>query len=131
MPDESREHALDPRVFELTRKRLSGEFITPSGMDFEAMRNRPNKENHNIDSGDVIEAVETMGLDGRKVALYVFTPAGSRSPLPCLRTSTAVDSWSEISASSDLLCDISPSRLESWWCFLTTAWPPRISSLQG
>ena len=25
MPDESREHALDPRVFELTRKRLSGE----------------------------------------------------------------------------------------------------------
>lgn len=84
MPDESREHALDPRVFELTRKRLSGEFITPSGMDFEAMRNRPNKENHNIDSGDVIEAVETMELDGRKVALYVFTPAGLEEPAPVL-----------------------------------------------
>ena len=84
MPDESREHALDPRVFELTRKRLGGEFITPSGMDFEAMRNRPNKENHNIDSGDVIETVETMELDGRKVALYVFTPAGLEEPAPVL-----------------------------------------------
>ena len=89
MPDEKREHALDPRVYELTKKRLSGAFATPSGMDFEAMRKRPNKENHNIDDGAVIETVETMHLTGRDddaardIELYVFTPAGlsERAPI--------------------------------------------------
>ncbi len=88
MPDETREHALDPRVYELTKKRLSGAFVTPAGADFEAMRKRPNKENHDIDAGDVVETVETMHLSGgdgddeRDIILYVFTPAGVEAPTP-------------------------------------------------
>lgn len=88
MPDEEREHALDPRVYELTQKRLSGAFVTPAGVDFEAMRKRPNKENHDIDSGGVTETVETMRLTGRDggdvrdIELYVFTPEELAAPAP-------------------------------------------------
>lgn len=88
MPDEEREHALDPRVYELTQKRLSGTFVTPAGVDFEAMRRRPNKENHDIDDGNVTETVETMRLTGRDgddlrdIELYVFTPEGLAEPAP-------------------------------------------------
>lgn len=88
MPDEEREHALDPRVYELTQKRLSGAFVTPAGVDFEAMRKRPNKENHDIDDGNVTETVETMRLTGRDgddlrdIELYVFTPEGLAEPAP-------------------------------------------------
>lgn len=84
IPDDAREHALDPRVYELTKKRLSGAFATPAGNDFAAMRARPNKENHNIDSGDVKETLEVMELNGRSVNLHVFTPGEFHAPVPVL-----------------------------------------------
>ncbi len=84
MPDEDREHALDPRVLELTRKRLNGAFTTPPGVDIEAMRTRPNKENSDIDAGGVVETVEIMHLEGRDIRLYVFRPANLGKPTSVL-----------------------------------------------
>ena len=129
MPDEEREHALDPRVYELTQKRLSGAFVTPAGVDFEAMRKRPNKENHDIDSGGVTETVETMHLTGRDggdvrdIELYVFTPEEARgAPLPWWRSTHG--GRLHCGATSHVTvrrCAILRSRRAAWSCSPTTA----------
>jgi acetyl esterase/lipase len=74
VPDDSRDHALDPRVVELFRRRKSGEFPTPKGNDIMSMRTRPNKESHQIDSGRVTERVVQMDFPDRSLQLFLFEP---------------------------------------------------------
>lgn len=84
VPDDDREHCLDPRVVELFALRKSGAFPTPVGNDLVSMRNRPNKENRQIDSGAVSERVELMDFGSRKIHLFVFEPEGHSEKLPVL-----------------------------------------------
>ncbi len=84
VPDDSRAHALDPRVAALFELRKSGKFPTPKGSDLISMRTRPNKESHQIDSGAVSEKVLLMDLGDRKIHLFVFEPKDHEGALPVL-----------------------------------------------
>ena len=77
VPDDDREHAMDPRVFEMARRRLSGATATPGINDVISMRERPNKESHAIDDGSVTERVALMNLGDRLIPLHIFEPQRS------------------------------------------------------
>ncbi len=84
VPDDDRDHALDPRVVELFRRRKSGEFPTPKGNDIMSMRTRPNKESHPIDSGEVSERVVQMDFSDRSLQLFLFEPSHYEGGKPAL-----------------------------------------------
>nr|WP_314783760.1 alpha/beta hydrolase [Olsenella uli] len=84
VPDDDRDHALDPRVVELFRRRKSGEFPTPQGNDIMSMRSRSNKETHQIDSGEVSERVVQMNFPDRVLQLFLFEPRDYQGRKPIL-----------------------------------------------
>ncbi len=84
VPDDPREHALDPRVDALYQLRKSGAFPTPKNGDLVSLRVRPNKENHEIDGGGVVERVIPMNLGNRVIHLFAFTPKGHKRGTPVL-----------------------------------------------
>lgn len=85
VPDDKREHAMDPRVFEQARRRLSGATSTPPIDDIVSLRERPNKVNYAIDDGSVSERVVLMNLGDRLIPLHIFEPCREKSnPAPVL-----------------------------------------------
>ncbi len=83
-PDEPREHALDPRVWEMCKARMSGAVITPSFADVSTFRAKPPKENYPLDSGAVAEEAVLMDFGNRRIPAHVFTPEGRADDRPCL-----------------------------------------------
>ncbi|MCH4054257.1 MAG: alpha/beta hydrolase [Atopobiaceae bacterium] len=82
IPDDDREHVLDPRVLELTLKKLHGAVTVVAMDDVIAMRSRPNKETHPIDDGHVTETRQIMYLEGRGIPLHLFRPDGLEGLAP-------------------------------------------------
>ena len=74
VPDDMREHAMDPRVLQQARHRLSGATSTPPIDDIVALRERPNKPSYAIDDGSVGERVVLMNLGDRLIPLHIFEP---------------------------------------------------------
>ena len=82
IPDDDREHVLDPRVLELTLRKMGGAVTVVAMDDVISMRSRPNKETHPIDDGSVVETRQIMNFGDRGIPLHVWRPENARPGSP-------------------------------------------------
>lgn len=80
IPDDDREHVLDPRVLELTLKKMGGAVRVVAMDDVISMRSRPNKETYPIDDEDgVVETRQIVRFADRGIPIHMWRPAASEA----------------------------------------------------
>ena len=82
-PDEPREHAIDPRVLDMTRKKIAG--LIPSASAGGLMRHRHNlKETHFVTPADVTLETPYAEFGDRAIPVTVVRPANAPEKAPVL-----------------------------------------------
>lgn len=75
VPDDDREHALDPRVLAATLPKLESPCADVSMRDVHAMRSRPPKPTNVIDGADIARTTTLVALPGRDIRMHLWVPS--------------------------------------------------------
>lgn len=85
VPDDVREHVLDPRVLSNARKSASAmDSVPPSWDSLLGVRNRPLKADERLASSDVIFNERLIDVCDHKINLYLWEPANRKAMSPAL-----------------------------------------------
>ncbi len=84
VPDDEREHVLDPRILEVSRKKMRNVSMSPSWTSLIGMRHRPDKPTYRLLDGEVQRDEVLMEAADRYIDLFVWTPPNHKEASPAL-----------------------------------------------
>jgi acetyl esterase len=74
IPDQEREHALDPRILELALKKNQHHLNTNTEFSLSAMRNRSDMISYDLTTSNIIHTERLINLEDHMINVHVFTP---------------------------------------------------------
>lgn len=84
VPDDDREHVMDPRVLEAAKRKMANKGMQPNWTSLIGVRHRPDKVSHEIHDSDVAFDEVLVDCGDHLIDAYVFTPEGHVGPTPVL-----------------------------------------------
>lgn len=84
VPDDEREHVLDPRILEVSRKKMRNVSMSPSWTSLIGLRHRPDKPTYRLLDGEVQRDEILMEAADRYIDLFVWTPPNHKEASPAL-----------------------------------------------
>lgn len=84
VPDDRREHVIDPRILEVSRRKMADARMSPSWTSLLGMRYRPDKPTYDLTSSDVSEREVLVDGGDRYIDLFIWTPERHVAPSPAL-----------------------------------------------